>query len=499
MQTRRIFKNAWMAVLQVLVTGLALFFLYYFLLKAIGVELLGVWSLVLATSSVVQIGNLGLSGSVVKFVAKYVARKEMAVAAEVIETAAISLGFAFLALLVILYPVLLMLLELALPTDNLGDALSLLPFAVVTLWVAVVTGTFQSGLDGCQRIDLRSMLTIAGSILNLVFTIVFVQAYGFIGLGYAQVLQASLLLVASWVVLRWELKELPFIPHRWKRGLFMEMLLYGINFQLSSIAIMLYEPATKWLMSYFGGLTMTGYYEMASRMVNQFRAVLVAANQVLVPVIAGFEETDPKKSAMMYVRAFRLMLFLALPYYAAIMVAIPLISQIWIGKYEVYFVVFSMLLIASNFINTVNAPAYFSFMGIGHLRWTLVAHIVIAVLNVGLGALLGMLYSGVGVAVGAALALVVGSNIIMLKYHSEENVSWLDLRITEHAWLAVASIVGATIGLLTYFHFQPDYSILIISLMMIAAFLFCVLPVVWFHPIMRFLLRGWMNKKQVQF
>ena len=91
MKTRRIFKNARMAVLQVLVAGLTLFFLYRFLLNTIGVKQLGVWSLVLATSSIIHIGNLGFSGSVVKFVAKYVARQELVLAAEVIETAAISL------------------------------------------------------------------------------------------------------------------------------------------------------------------------------------------------------------------------------------------------------------------------------------------------------------------------------------------------------------------------------------------------------------------------
>ena len=281
MQTRRIFKNARMAVLQVLVTGLTLFFLYRFLLEALGVELLGVWSLVLATSSIVHIGNLGLSGSVVKFVAKYVARHEMVVAAEVIETAAITLGGVFLVLLVIAYPVLSKLLEVGLPTENLGDAMLLLPFALVSLWLAVITGTFQSGLDGCQRIDLRSILAIVGGILNLIFAVVFVQAYGFIGLGYAQVLQAVLILISSWFVLRGELRDLPLFPCRWRRSLFLEMLHYGINFQISSIAIMLYEPVTKWLMSYFGGLAMTGYYEMASRMVAQFRAIPVAANQVL--------------------------------------------------------------------------------------------------------------------------------------------------------------------------------------------------------------------------
>ena len=88
---RKIIVNAIMAIVQVVAVGIILFVLYKFLLKTIGIEDLGIWSVVLATTSVAGIGNFGLSGSVVKFVAKYVARgKGEAVAA--LEPAVVSLA-----------------------------------------------------------------------------------------------------------------------------------------------------------------------------------------------------------------------------------------------------------------------------------------------------------------------------------------------------------------------------------------------------------------------
>jgi len=68
MQRRQILINAIMSVVQIVVIGIVLFILYRFLLNTIGVEQLGIWSLVLATTSVTQIASFGLSGSVVKFV-----------------------------------------------------------------------------------------------------------------------------------------------------------------------------------------------------------------------------------------------------------------------------------------------------------------------------------------------------------------------------------------------------------------------------------------------
>ena len=76
MQKRQIILNAIMSFIQIMVISGVLFILYKFLLNTIGVEQLGIWSLVLATTAVTQIANLGLSGSVVKYVAKYIARKE---------------------------------------------------------------------------------------------------------------------------------------------------------------------------------------------------------------------------------------------------------------------------------------------------------------------------------------------------------------------------------------------------------------------------------------
>jgi O-antigen/teichoic acid export membrane protein len=53
-----------------------------------------------------------------------------------------------------------------------------------------------------------------------------------------------------------------------------------------SISQLLYEPTTKILLSKYGGLGILGNYEMASRLVNQVRALIVNANQVVIPIIA---------------------------------------------------------------------------------------------------------------------------------------------------------------------------------------------------------------------
>lgn len=495
-QKRQIFTNAGMSIVQVIFSGLILFILYRFLLVTIGVEQLGIWSIVLATTMATQISNLGFSGSVVKFVAKYMARTEFERVSHVIQTAALSLcGFIGL-ILIIAYPLFQKLLSYVVPIHGLADALSLLPYALFSFWLTTIAGIFQASLDGCQRIDLRSLLLMGSSLLYLLLAWLMVPNYNLLGLAYAQILQATSLLLVSWLLLKRILKFLPIVPYCWNRDLFVEMLSYGVNFQLTSIMAMLFDPITKVLLSKFGNLSMVGYYEMAYRMIIQFRAIIVKANQVLVPVIANLHENSPEYINQIYKHSYRLLIYLTLPFFSSILIAIPLISVLWIGHYEITFISFALLLTVANFGNILVSPAYFANLGTGKLFWNTLAHVIIAVLNVSLGLLMGLFYGGYGVVIASVLALIIGSSIIIIAYHVEYHIPITELLPQENHSLALLSMSGVILSLVIYYYFYELNSVFIgISyLLFFTGSLF--LPV-WSHP-MRAQLMHWLTTKQLQ-
>ena len=138
MLKRQVFKNAFMSVTQIIVNGGILFVLYRFLLHTIGVEQLGIWSLVLVTTSVTNVANFGLSGSVVKFVAKYIARGEKENASKVIQTASLSVGVSIGLALIIGYPVIKWVLGIVVSPQHLPSALTILPYALFSLWIMAI-------------------------------------------------------------------------------------------------------------------------------------------------------------------------------------------------------------------------------------------------------------------------------------------------------------------------------------------------------------------------
>jgi len=490
MQKRQILINATMSVTQICVISSVIFVLYRFLLGTIGAGQLGIWSLVISTTSVTQIANIGLSGSVVKFVAKYIARGEDGNVSSVIQTATLSVA-AFLGLILIsVYPIVKWVLGLVISDESISLAFSVLPYAFLALWSMAITGIFQGGLDGCQRIDVRGLLLMGGAILHLLVCFVLAPIYGLIGLAYARVLINLLILTASWILLKRALPVLPIFPHIWEKGLFREMFGYAINFQVTSVAQMLYDPITKALLSRFGGLSEVGYYEMASRMILQFRALIVSANQVLVPAIANLMEKAPEKLESVYLSSYQLVFYLAIPLYSLIVICIPIISDLWIGHYEDVFVHFGILLAFGWLLNTLNSPAYFSYLAIGELRWNVISHITIGLLNAGLGFLLGVLYDGIGVVVAWVISLALGSSIVYLSYHIKYKIPFIELLPKSSRLITIVCLVAILSALIMQQNHINNINVVPLNIIIICSFsIICFFPF-WFHP-MRKRLAEW--------
>ena len=471
-----------MASTQVIVSGATLFILYYYLLRTIGATELGIWSVVLATSSTARLSELGLSGGVVRFVAKYMARRDEASSGAVVQTAAISIAGLMIVVVVALYPVLGSVLRYFLPADGYSAGLRLIPFALISLWFGSLSGVFTSALDGILRTDVRSLVMMGGVALHLVLVFIFVPKYGLLGLAYAQVIQSIFVLVLSWSILRRYLTLLPIFPSRWNRSLFVEMFRYGVNFQIGSMAQLFCEPATKLLMSKFGGLDLVAYYEMANRMVTQLRALVVSASQVMVPVISGIFEAAPERLASVYREYYSLLMFVALPLFSGLVAITPIVSEIWVGDYEKSFVIFSTILAIGWFLNTFNAPSYFSNMGTGHLNWNTTAHVVIAILNVILGAGLGSMFGGFGVALGFSVALAIGSALVIVSYHVKNNISFSELMRQEHRKLALASLIVPFCTWKFHQYADGEWGIAIVAFVSVIFVTGTFSSLLWAHP-----------------
>ena len=487
---RQLLINAMVSVGQVIVTGAVYFILYRFLLDTLGPLDFGVWALVLATTSVAGIANLGLATSAVKFVSQYLARDDRQRVALVIQTAVLSLALFLAAVIVAVYPLLRRLLGVLIDEPaQLPPAVMILPYALASFLLTSVAGVFQSSIDGFQRMDLRGMILMGTTIAYLGLCLLMVPSYGLIGLAWAQVIQAGLLVLVLWGTLKFLLKPLPLVPWRWRGDVLREILTYSLNVQFMSVSRLLLDPVTKGLMSKFGGLSALAFFEFANRMVVQLRALIVTAHTAVIPTIADLQERNPRLIQELYRKSVQLLVFLVLLILPLLIGLTPYISRIWIGRYEPVFVTLAWLLLGGWFLNTVTNPAYFANLGIGRLRGNVVGFLITGVLNVVLGTVLGATLGSIGVVLGFVIALVIGSFSIAWAYHREHDIQVYDLLQRESGILGLACMLGCA-GMLGLYYGLSNVGLWPLAGLAVCTYGALVVGPAWKHPVRR-LLSDW--------
>lgn len=419
-RSRRAFTNAAWSVLQVAVNGGLYLVLYRFLYRTIGVEQLGVWSLVLAWTSVNSVASLGLGGGTLYFIPKYLARGDRPYVTEIVETTALTTALLIALGLGLFYPFVQLMLGVVISEPGLlPQALSIMPYAFASVWLSTTANLVYTSIDGFQRVDLRNRLLIAGAGTFLGAAYVLVPSRGLVGLAQAQLLQGAVVLLGSWIVLRHLLPELPWLPRRWSRRAFSEVIGYSLRFQAIAVTQLLFEPLTKSMLAAFGTVSATGYFEMANRLAVQLRAFIVTAHTAMLPTLTDIGETAPERLRGIYDTSVRLMAFLLALLLPLLVLLAPLVSRFWLGAYEPVFILFAMMLFAGWFGTLAGNPAYVGYMGSGALKWVVRSHVATAVLNLVLGILLGAAFGGVGVVTGFVAALLAGSGVVAIAYSRE--------------------------------------------------------------------------------
>jgi O-antigen/teichoic acid export membrane protein len=485
LEKRRLLINAIMSIVQVIITSAVLFILYRFLLRTIGVEQLGIWSLIIAITSVVQITDFGLSASIVKFVAKYTALKRNEQVSILLQTAIISLAIASCCFLVSAFPILSWLLQKLIPDKFLTLTVSILPSVLLSFWLMVLSRTILSGLDGIQRIHLRNIILMGATLINLILCILLVPIYGLIGVVFARIFQYSIVLIISWIIIRRYIPMLPIIPRKWDRKIFKEILPYSFSFQTISFMNLLFDPITKILLARFGEISTVGYYEMAQKMVLLFRSIIVSSNQVMVPAFAGLKENYPKKIELIYLKSYKLVFFLSVPLFSSIILSTPIISNLWIGNCEKDFVLYATILATGWFFNNLSVPAYFANMGTGDLRWNLFGQSAIGILNILLGTIMGMVFGGIGVVAAWSISLIFGSSIIHLVYLFKHKISLIQIIPKQYRYVAIICLSCLFPAIFVQIKVDNSFSILSINGSIIGLCL-CIIGIhFWIHPMRR--------------
>jgi O-antigen/teichoic acid export membrane protein len=434
MSRQRVARNAAFSVAQVLLSATALILTYRILLQSLRIEEIGLWSLIVGSAAVARLSEMGLGAGVLRFVAGDYGRGRLDLAARTVGMACIGAAALVGVLALIVQPLLLHYLLLGTPGPLHVAARALLPAALGSVVLTTIAGVFLNAIDGCQRMDIRARLQVGSSLVQLGMTALLLPRLGLAGLGWVQLAQAGMLLIGSAICLMMLMRQPLGAYFGFERQRLKALFLYGGGLQISGIAQLLFEPLIKVFLTGYSGLALTGYYDMANRIVLQFRSVIVAAYMAVVPhVAARGSELSVDQSRAIYRESCGLLLYVLLPYFACIAAGMPLALILWKGQFDALFLDVAILQLGAWWLNCLALPAYLLNVGLGRLRWNILSHVAVGIITVTLGLLLGKLLGGWGVLASGAIALAIGSLVVPIAFHREfkqpllELLSWRNL------------------------------------------------------------------------
>lgn len=374
----QLLQNGLFAAIQSVIVTVCLLLVYRLVIAHASLEQLGVWSLLLAGSAMLRVGDVSGAGALSRFVAMKSPDAGPGHIRNVVHTVMLTSLCLNAALALVFYMLAPLFLPKVIAPEYMGEALALLPFVVGTMVLGSLSIAVTSAIDGAQRADQRAMVFIVAALIFLISSWLLIPKYGVVGFGVAQLVQQIVILVLGWHVLRRHVSDLGWVPFHWRRDVFGETAGFAIKLNAIGIVGLLFEPLVKFAFNHTGGPGLVAIYELASRLVVQVRGFVIAAATPLIPAFAAHSDRGDLVFRRTLDSSVRFISVAGVGVALGAVFGAPLVSVVVLEKLSPEVLIMSIMLTLGWAINVLAIPFYFAAQGQGFLRWNFASHVLIA-------------------------------------------------------------------------------------------------------------------------
>lgn len=287
-RSRRVLGNAlweWMGLGANMITGLVL---APFLIRKLGAEAYGIWSLVFSAMGYYSLADFGFRAAAVRFVAHYDAQRRQDQINELINSllvyfSAVSGGLLLLSAVLARYATRLFQVSAA-QADDFGPFVFLVG---VTLAITVSTGLFSGSLEGFQRFDVSNTIRALIAIARCSgLAVLLALGYGLVAMAAWTVAVFVAGYVAYFQALRRVFPQLRLSLRLAKRTTLRETLGFSSYTFLTTLAYQSIEQCPPLVLAYFHPLAFVGYYSLPLRLVEHTADTLSRISVVATPEAA---------------------------------------------------------------------------------------------------------------------------------------------------------------------------------------------------------------------
>lgn len=471
-------KNAIVNILQVVFLALISFLTYKIIISYLGISILGVWSVVLSIVSVSKLADFGIGDAVTRLVAIEHSKNNVTEISKIFSTAFISVFVIFFLFAIPIYFTVLFFLARIFNANDFKIAQDFLPFTILSFGLTLLSSILQSSLDGCNKMLLRGIATVTSQLFYLGFIYFLIPVYGLIALAWAQLFQSILLLILCWSALASSVKNFPMLSLKWSKEVFKKTFAYGLNIQIATLVMLFFDPFTKSMLAFYGGASISGYFEIANQIVLKLRSLIVSANKSIIPFIAELSEHNYSAIKKFYLNNVKVLLHFLIPSFLILFVFADIINALFFHQKEYVFIQMLKILIVAWGLNTVNVPAYFINLGTGQLKNNTIAHLIIGVINLLFVSIFYNFFGIFGPFIAYCFALVVGSLYLVFFFQKKNGLGMSFFGMKENKELWISSVV--------YFLGAQILTKLIVSDSLTYNFLILILTVIYIYIVLTY-------------
>ena len=408
------------AASRIWIAGINVVLLAY-IVRRIGPEGFGMWSLVSAFTGYVALFDLGMNSAYAKYIAEHAARNESEEISAVVST-----GFFFylvLGMVVVgigwpcIDPLIHLFLRLAewrgRPVQNLGaveDFRALLRWALVLFAVSNCVAAFTAIQTGFQRMGVTCLLSVISSFIKVATTVLFLEmGCGVRGLLYSNAAVLGVFALASVVAAYRLFPRLRLSTRCIHRSALGRLFQFGWRSQVSRLAnLIMFETDVIVVAGLSSALDLVGLYGIGVSLANKMRQLPSLVVSAVVPAASDLDaRADQARLESLYLRATKYTAVAAIPAMLwAVVAAAPLVRLAAGTDYAA--AVWVLRIIALGYVaNIIPGAGIAVVLGKGRADLQMKAGLISMVSNIVLTVTLAYAVGFWGIALATAASMVI--------------------------------------------------------------------------------------------
>lgn len=368
-------------VVNVVVLAIAYPVYLYFL----GYETYGVWLILATVLTFAQMGNLGISSAVMKLVAEEHGRGNPKGIQSYVTTAlGILLVTGSLALILILLYQNQIISAFKLSGQNAVIASQLLPYIAFLSVCVMLVQVLNSTISGLGRMDIANYILSGGRVVTVgISSILLCFGNSIESLLIGNTLSYIFVGGVSVFFIKKNANIHLFRISNLDRHHSYRLLRFGGGLFGGSLISMFLHPFNKLVLSRYAGVSSVPVYEIAYNGSMQVRGLIEAGLKALMPEVSrlGTNTTAYARDKISRInrRAMQLIFYFGTPMCGGIIILLTPLLKFWLGQRFVdeLPIAFRIMLIRT-FLSLLSVPSYYTLLGLGMVRYSLIAHIILS-------------------------------------------------------------------------------------------------------------------------